>query len=606
MAARLRLLFIAVILTCGAASAAGALRTFYVDPAGSDAAAGTSGAPWRTLQHAAGRVQPGDLVIVRAGRYAGFDLRTSGTQANPIEFRAETGVIIDVPNPVTPNHGINLEGASWIVIQGFTVTGMPRAGIRAVLNHHVTIRGNTMDANTYWGFLSGHSDDLLIENNEASRSQVEHGIYVSNSGDRPVIRRNHVWGNRANGIHMNGDLSQGGDGIISGALVEANVIHDNGAGGGSAINGDGVQGSRFQNNLTYGNHASGISLYQIDGGGPSTGNVVAHNTILQAADGRWAINITDGATGTTVLDNILYNAHTFRGSITISPDSRSGLISDYNVVVDRFSIDDGNTRITLAQWRTNTGQDAHSFIAAPTDLFVNAGANDYHLNTSSPARDTGQTIAAVTEDLDGVPRPSGPTSDIGAYEVPASSMTLSVVRRGSATGTVTSSPGGISCGATCAAGFSAGSQVTLTATPAAGATFAGWTGGCSGSASQCTMTMSASMTASATFAASFTDPTLTPAITPIRAAHVLELRAAIDMLRAWRGLPGMSWTDAALVPGATPARAAHLVELRSALDAVYVADGLAPPPWGPSPTPGATVISASHLEQIRLRVRAVE
>jgi hypothetical protein len=98
---------------------------------------------------------------------------------------------------------------------------MPKAGIRAVLNHHVTIRGNTMDANGYWGFLSGFSDDLLIEDNEASHSQVEHGIYVSNSGDRPVIRHNHVWSNHANGIHMNGDLSQGGDGIITGAWGNA-------------------------------------------------------------------------------------------------------------------------------------------------------------------------------------------------------------------------------------------------------------------------------------------------------------------------------------------------------------------------------------------------
>src|SRR5688572_26631694 len=302
-----RLLFLLATLALGyAAPASAALRTFYVAPGGNDTAAGTSAAPWRTLQRAANVVRAGDLVIVRAGNYAGFDLRTSGTAADPIEFRAAPGVVVNAPNPVTPNHGINLEAASWIVVQGFTVTGMPRAGIRAVLNHHVTIRGNTMDANGYWGFLSGFSDDLLIENNEASRSQVEHGIYVSNSGDRPVIRNNHVWGNRANGIHMNGDVSLGGDGIITGALVERNVIHDNGVGGGSAINADGVQSSRFLNNLIYGNHASGISLYRIDGGGGSIDNIIAHNTIVQAADARWALHITGGATGTTVLNNILY------------------------------------------------------------------------------------------------------------------------------------------------------------------------------------------------------------------------------------------------------------------------------------------------------------
>ncbi len=45
-------------------------------------------------------------------------------------------------------------------------------------------------------------------------------VFAGNSGDRPVIRHNVVWGNNANGIHMNGDLSQGGDGIISGAIAQ--------------------------------------------------------------------------------------------------------------------------------------------------------------------------------------------------------------------------------------------------------------------------------------------------------------------------------------------------------------------------------------------------
>ena len=33
-----------------------------------------------------------------------------------------------------------------------------------------------------------------------------------------------VWGNNANGIHMNGDAEQSGDGVISGAVVERNII----------------------------------------------------------------------------------------------------------------------------------------------------------------------------------------------------------------------------------------------------------------------------------------------------------------------------------------------------------------------------------------------
>ena len=603
----MRLLLLAAALLAGAAAPAVAqLRTFYVDPSGIDGNPGTAAAPWRTLQHAADTVRAGDLVVVRAGRYAGFQLEFSGTSANPIEFRGEAGAIVDAPNPVRGQHGINLEGASWVVVQGFTVTGMPRAGIRSVLNAHVTVRGNTLDANGYWGFLSGFSDDLLIEQNTASRSQVEHGIYVSNSGDRPIVRDNHVWGNNANGIHMNGDASQGGDGVITGALVERNVIHDNGAAGGSAINADGVEASRFQNNLLYGNHASGISLYRIDGGAPSRNNVVVHNTIVHPADGRWALNITDGATGTTVLNNILYNAHAFRGSITISADSLPGLLSNWNVVTNRFSTNDGGTTMTLAQWRAATGQDRQSIVAAPSELFVDPAAADYHLRTTAPARDGGTTLADVPRDLDGVPRPSGPASDIGAYEVAIAAATVSVTRRGSGGGVVTSLPAGIDCGDTCSASFAAGSEVTLTAEPAADASFVRWTGACAGTMPHCTVTADGGTVAAATFGKVFTDVTLVPGATPVRALHVEELRAAIDTLRASRNLAAAAWTDPVLVPGVTTILALHLIELRNALDAVYVADGLAPPAWGAAPVARTTVVTAAQIDQVRTMVRVVE
>src|SRR5688572_18958496 len=60
--------------------------TFFVAPSGSDAAPGSNAAPWLTLQHAANQVRAGDSVIVRAGDYVGFDLRTDGTAAAPITF----------------------------------------------------------------------------------------------------------------------------------------------------------------------------------------------------------------------------------------------------------------------------------------------------------------------------------------------------------------------------------------------------------------------------------------------------------------------------------------------------------------------------------------
>nr|WP_315431317.1 trypsin-like peptidase domain-containing protein [uncultured Albidiferax sp.] len=80
----------------------------------------------------------------------------------------------------------------------------------------------------------------------------------------------------------------------------------------------------------------------------------------------------------------------------------------------------------------------------------------------------------------------------------ASSAALAVSSLGNGSGTVSSSPSGISCGSSCAAPFSIGSSVVLTATPASGSSFTGWGGACSGTGS-CSLTMDAAKSVTATF-----------------------------------------------------------------------------------------------------------
>lgn len=104
--------------------------TWYVAPGGDDGAAGSAAAPWETLQHAADMVAAGDTVMVAAGDYVGFDLRTSGTAGAWIQFLAAPDTRIVTRNAVTPD-GVNVENASYVAIEGFTVEGMPRNGIRA-------------------------------------------------------------------------------------------------------------------------------------------------------------------------------------------------------------------------------------------------------------------------------------------------------------------------------------------------------------------------------------------------------------------------------------------------------------------------------------------
>jgi Divergent InlB B-repeat domain/Beta-propeller repeat len=67
------------------------------------------------------------------------------------------------------------------------------------------------------------------------------------------------------------------------------------------------------------------------------------------------------------------------------------------------------------------------------------------------------------------------------------------------TGSVASTPAGISCPGTCSASFQTGTKVTLTATPGTDFAFAGWTGGgCSGTA-PCVITLTSDQSVTATF-----------------------------------------------------------------------------------------------------------
>jgi hypothetical protein len=89
----------------------------------------------------------------------------------------------------------------------------------------------------------------------------------------------------------------------------------------------------------------------------------------------------------------------------------------------------------------------------------------------------------------------GPASEGCPQSGATSSLSVSLT----GTGTVTSSPAGISCGTICAAQFSTGTTVTLTAAPTSPATAVTW-GGCdTSSATGCSVLLEANRIVSATF-----------------------------------------------------------------------------------------------------------
>ena len=93
---------------------------------------------------------------------------------------------------------------------------------------------------------------------------------------------------------------------------------------------------------------------------------------------------------------------------------------------------------------------------------------------------------------------TGPTTETASFAV-LPRFLLTVRKRGTGRGRVTSAPAGIDCGDDCRQRYPQGTDVVLTASPAPGHTFVGWRGGgCTGTEA-CTVTMAASVTVTARF-----------------------------------------------------------------------------------------------------------
>lgn len=396
-----------------------AVQTWHVSPSGSDTNPGSSSQPFREIRRALQDVAAGDEILIQDGSYLGFTLDSiNGASNAPITLRAAgtNAVILKTTDRSDNRDTIFIVDSSYVTVDGLRSFGANRAALRIQGGEHVTVRNCVFGNNSTWGILTGHSPDLLIEFNECFGSETQHGIYVANSADRPVVRGNRCYNNYASGIQLNADVhTPPGDGIITGALIEKNVIFNNGRGGGGGLNLDGVQDSIIRNNLLFTNHASGIIFFQIDGAEGPRGNQILNNTIVQASDGRWALGIKQ-TTGTNIVrNNILLSRNTARGGLEFaSAADAASTGTDYNLV-NYVTLNEGDSRLTLAQWQIQ-GQDLHSRTGALASVFVNDVAGNFLLKTNSPAVDAALPLPLVGVDLDGLPRPFGPAPDIGCYE----------------------------------------------------------------------------------------------------------------------------------------------------------------------------------------------
>ena len=414
-----------LFILCALSQAVSDAATYFVSTGGNNLNDGLSlSQSFATLQFAADVVMAGDSVLIADGTYSGFDLRTTGTVSQPIVFLA-LGHSCLINTPGATNDGINVEDADYIEINGFIVNDQPRNGIRLVNADFCIVRNNVCDNNFERGIFTGFTDSILIENNVCTGSQDEHGIYVSNSSDWAIIRNNVCHGNNGSGIQINADASLGGDGISSYCEIYGNMLYNNGNGGGAAINLDGNDQALVYNNLIYDTHATGIALFQIDGATGSTNARIYHNTIVIANDGRWCLTVVNGSTGATVRNNIFLSKHSFRGSIDIDPSSQNGFTSDHNLVLDRFTLDGGNSILTLSDWQ-NLGYGSNSVLYDDMHpLFEDEASGNFQLTMGAQGIDLGQSnlMPSIDEDIEGNSRLMT-TPDMGAYEFEGATLAI--------------------------------------------------------------------------------------------------------------------------------------------------------------------------------------
>jgi hypothetical protein len=275
----------------------------FVSPTGSDAAAGTLAAPWKTFQKAANSARAGDTVFLRAGNYRELvQINVSGTAVAPITFRPYNTerVTMDLSG-VSPradlSAAIRLPSRSYVTIQGIEISNFR----------------TTSDSSVPCGILvDGSSVGVKLLKNKITKIE-QNNPYEGN------------WDANAHGIAVYGTTATG----ISSITISDNELSFLRLGASEAlvVNGN-VSGFNISNNRIFNCNNIGIDVIGYEGTCPTASldrarsGIIAGNTVYNidssfnpAYDGhltngggyRAAAGIyVDGGTNVTIERNHVY------------------------------------------------------------------------------------------------------------------------------------------------------------------------------------------------------------------------------------------------------------------------------------------------------------
>ncbi|MEL7087669.1 MAG: right-handed parallel beta-helix repeat-containing protein [Planctomycetota bacterium] len=436
-------------------------RTLIAAPDGKPNAAGTEADPL-TLQAAADQTQPGDTVLARGGVYtnggntfAALNIKNTGTADHWIRYANYPG-----ENPVIrfdSLRGIRVEGACYLVIEGFEVDGQNEkvdrqaafehaenftgqdhsqtrffgVGIRLSTTeppsdpapegwertnpHHIIVRGNKVRHTSGGGIASARGDYLLIENNEIFKTSFYtpwggSGISIWQSANhddrqdvyRTVIKDNVCYQNDNRVKFWMMKAFSDGNGIILDALhnSQENIIGD---GYTTAYNGRIL----VVNNLCFLNGGRGVNVFESD-------NIdVIHNTLhFNAQRDNIENEIELGRTKNTRIFNNIINVAS--GKQAIGGYQASEITTDFNLIHGsrrpHANFPYGEHVVTADPECVRAPQRAPSGnTPMPMDKV------SFELKTNSPARAAGTAEHTFPVDHDGNPRDAESAPDLGAF-----------------------------------------------------------------------------------------------------------------------------------------------------------------------------------------------
>lgn len=414
---------------------------YYVATSGSDSAAGSFTAPWKSVANAVHSMAAGDITYVGNGvtqtamdNYNGCVAVTSGsgTAAAPVALVGYPGAIATIGSASNCSYSLRTPQVSgsmdyWVVANLKFVSGdfdlVSVLGWRVVGNDLSNTRGSgqsaTLHAETVTQLTVNGNYVHDVGTAAGSIDKYYHGVYYTTNSNSIFMGWNEVAPNNIKSTTSGGCravqfYSTGGADQFD-LHVHDNRIHDSICDGLNFATVNPGKGTvEAYNNVIYhvgtgpdpGNGSSNYACILVGSGGTPTAAADLYNNTLYDCGSR---GVSEGDAGALAVFGVPVrlrnNAIQILSGEGYLTNSTSSYCSSFTGSSNLWF--GGSGTACSGQLSGNVGSDP---------LFVAAGSANFHLQSVSPAIDKGTTISALTTDIDGNGRPQGTAYDIGAYE----------------------------------------------------------------------------------------------------------------------------------------------------------------------------------------------